>query len=175
MTFVSMPRCRAMTLHSSAGCATPCTANRSERSSDTQLEQSRGPAHRDEAIPDRKPENLHERSREQGRRHVLRFVASVVTQCRVRHRTRNRRRQGAERNQAPLQRRGRHVQSFARGVQPRDERRLPKLRPDPNRASVSAGISTAAAKLLASCSTRLPPVSLASSRCSGGIASQVRR
>ena len=37
-----------------------------------------------------------------GRRQVLRFVASVVTQCRVRHRTRLRRRQGAARNQAPL-------------------------------------------------------------------------
>ena len=35
-TFVStstVPRCRIMTLHGSADCATPCTANRSERSS----------------------------------------------------------------------------------------------------------------------------------------------
>ena len=29
---------------------------------DTRLEQCRGPAHRDEALPDREPENLHERS-----------------------------------------------------------------------------------------------------------------
>ena len=43
-----------------------------------------------------------------------------------------------------------------------------------NDSSAAAGISTAAAKLLANCSTRLPPNSLASSTCSGGIAFQVR-
>ena len=44
---------------------------------DTRLEQYRGPAHRDEALPDREPESLHVRSRKQGRWQVLRFAASV--------------------------------------------------------------------------------------------------
>ena len=44
----------------------------------------------------------------------------------------------------------------------------------PKRASVAAGMRAAAEKLLASCSTRFPPVSLTSSKCAGGIASHVR-
>ena len=62
MTFVStstVPRCRAMTLHRLGRFRDTLHREQIREIVDTRLEQCRGPAHRDEALPDRKPENLH--------------------------------------------------------------------------------------------------------------------
>jgi len=133
---------------------------------DRQIEERARPPRRDATFVNGEADHFHEWLRERRRDSRRPHVTTVVAESRIRDRARDSGLQPVQGNKPPFQRRGRDLSSCATPFKLPASSSAAIADQSPYRSSTGVGIRTADAKLLASCSTRLPPVSRASSECS---------